>query len=60
MVLPVQIAPWSGGQIYIKYRRVDCTPPTSMQVQLLDVGGAGAWLRMTVTVRSVMRTSCMP
>lgn len=46
----LQIAPWYGGRINIKYRRVDCTPPTSIRLQLLNVDGNGNWLRMTVQV----------
>ncbi|KAK9916962.1 hypothetical protein WJX75_009263 [Coccomyxa subellipsoidea] len=44
----LKIAPWYGGRINIKYRRVDCTPPSSIKLQLLNVNGDGLWLLMTV------------
>ena len=43
----MQIAPWNGGQIYIKYRRVDCTPPGSIRIELMNVNGDYNWLRLT-------------
>lgn len=48
--LVAQIAPWSGGRINMKYRRVSCTPPSSIKLQLLNVNGDDLWLRMTVQV----------
>ena len=50
--LDLQIAPWAGGQIYIKYRRVDCTPPGSIRIELMNVNGDYNWLRLTAQVRS--------
>ena len=47
----MQIAPWSGGQIFIKYRRVDCTPPGSIRIELMNVNGDYGWLRLTAQVR---------
>ena len=53
-----QIAPWSGGQIYIKYRRVDCTPPGSIRIELMNVNGDYGWLRLTAQVTHLLtRTS---
>lgn len=46
----LQIAPWSGGQIYIKYRKVDCTPPGSIKMELMNVNGDYGWLRLTAQV----------
>lgn len=51
----MQIAPWSGGQIYIKYRRVDCTPPGSIRIELMNVNGDYAWLRLTAQVRALQQ-----
>ena len=48
----LQIAPWAGGQIYIKYRRVDCTPPGSIRIELMNVNGDYNWLRLTAQARS--------
>lgn len=48
--LHLQIAPWSGGQIYIKYRKVDCTPPGSINIELMNVNGGYGWLRLTAQV----------
>ena len=57
----MQIAPWSGGQIYIKYRRVDCTPPGSIRIELMNVNGDYGWLRLTAQVAHLLtRTSSTP
>ena len=41
-----QIAPMSLGRINMQYRRVECTPPSSINVNLDINIGAGSWLRM--------------
>ena len=46
----VQIAPMLNGRIDIKYRRVQCTPPANINVQIDGNSGTGGWLRLSVTV----------
>ena len=53
----MQIAPWNGGQIYIKYRRVDCTPPGSIRIELMNVNGDYNWLRLTAQVGSLTHSA---
>ena len=58
--LHLQIAPWSGGQIYIRYRKVDCTPPGSIKIELMNVNGDYGWLRLTaqVTITPPPESTC--
>lgn len=46
----MQIAPMLNGRIDIKYRRVACTPPANINVQIDGNSGTGGWLRLSVTV----------
>ena len=46
----MQIAPMLNGRIDIKYRRVECTPPVPVKVQIDGNSGTGGWLRLAVTV----------
>lgn len=46
----MQIAPMLNGRIDIKYRRVQCTPPANINVQIDGNSGTGGWLRLSVTV----------
>lgn len=39
-----------NGRIDIKYRRVECTPPVPIKVQIDGNSGPGGWLRLSVTV----------
>ena len=39
-----------NGRIDIKYRRVECTPPVPVKVQIDGNSGPGGWLRLAVTV----------
>ena len=39
-----------NGRIDIKYRRVECTPPVPVKVQIDGNSGTGGWLRLAVTV----------
>jgi hypothetical protein len=43
-----KIAPPSGGRINIRYRRVSCQPPSSMNMNVQTNYGPGAWLRLVV------------
>lgn len=46
----LQIAPMLNGRIDIRYRRVECTPPVPVKVQIDGNSGPGGWLRLSVTV----------
>jgi len=48
----LQIAPMLNGRIDIQYRRVECTPPVPVKVQIDGNSGTGGWLRIAVTVCS--------
>jgi hypothetical protein len=39
-----------GGRVDIKYRRVECTPPSDMRVIVDSNSGDGGWLRLYVDV----------
>lgn len=39
-----------NGRIDIRYRRVECTPPVPVKVQIDGNSGPGGWLRLSVTV----------
>lgn len=41
-----------GGRINIQYRRVECTPPEPLKVNIHANVGVGGWLRIAVEVRS--------
>lgn len=47
----LQIAPMEVGRINIQYRRTECTPPEPLDVDINHNFGAGAWLRIVVSVR---------
>jgi hypothetical protein len=47
-----QIAPMEVGRINIQYRRVECTPPEPLNVDINFNYGQGAWLRIVVSVSS--------
>jgi len=38
------------GRIDIQYRRVECTPPEPLLVDINHNNGPGAWLRIVVSV----------
>ncbi|KAL0021906.1 hypothetical protein WJX79_002021 [Trebouxia sp. C0005] len=44
-----KIAPMLNGRIDIQYRRVECTPPVPVKVQIDGNSGTGGWLRLAVT-----------
>lgn len=46
----LQIAPMEGGRINIQYRRVECTPPEPLKVNIHANVGVGGWLRIAVEV----------
>ena len=46
----VQIAPMLSGRIDIQYRRVQCTPPSNLVVDIDQNSGTGGFLKMSVTV----------
>ena len=47
---PVQIAPIGNGRIDIQYRRVECTPPSTMVVSVDGNSGGGGWIRLSIKV----------
>ena len=50
----LQIAPMLNGRIDMQYRRVECTPPMPVNVQIDGNDGTGGWLRLAVTVCSAL------
>ena len=46
-----------GGRINIQYRRVECTPPEPLKVNIHANVGVGGWLRIAVEVRSIAADS---
>ena len=46
----MQMAPMLGGRIDIQYRRVQCTPPSNLQIIVDKNSGTGGFLKMSVTV----------
>ena len=44
------MAPMLGGRIDMRYRRVECTPPTNLVVNIEKNSGTGGFLKMSVTV----------
>lgn len=46
----LQIAPMAAGRIDIQYRRVDCTPPNPVSIDIDNNVGSGGWLRLVVEV----------
>ena len=44
------MAPMLGGRIDIQYRRVQCTPPSNLQIIVDKNSGTGGFLKMSVTV----------
>ncbi|CAL8464429.1 g3964 [Coccomyxa elongata] len=44
-----KIAPMEVGRINIQYRRVECTPPEPLNVDINYNNGPGAWLRIVVS-----------
>lgn len=52
----LQIAPMSIGRIDIKYRRVDCTPPNPVTIEIDNNVGVGGWLRLVVEVTPLFKS----
>lgn len=52
--MAVQLGPQDLGKIDIQYRRVPCTPPIDMIVDVDGNHGAGYWLRMNVQEVSLL------
>lgn len=44
------MAPMENGKVAIKYRRVQCTPPSGLNIVVDQNAGAGGTLRLTVQV----------
>ena len=44
------MAPMLSGRIDIQYRRVQCTPPSNLQVNIDQNSGTGGFLKMSVSV----------
>ena len=49
-LVEMQMAPWAGGEIDTLYRRVACTPVSSLVVDVDANACAYGWLRLGVTV----------
>ncbi len=47
----LKMAPWPGGKVDIKYRRVNCVPPKDISVSIDNNRGQGGWLRLQITVQ---------
>mgnify|MGYP001027392199 FL=1 len=43
------------GRIKVTYRRVECAPPESVQVSVLDFAGSNGWLRLNIQVSEQTR-----
>jgi len=43
-----------GGRINIQYRRVECTPPEPLKVNIHANVGEGGWLRIAVEARTLL------
>ena len=48
----LKMAPWPGGKVDVKYRRVNCVPPKDIGVSIDNNRGEGGWLRLQITVTS--------
>ena len=47
----LQIADWSAGSFDMRYRRVACTPPGNIKVDVDANSCANGWLRLHIEVR---------
>ena len=50
-----KVAPMSLGRIDMSYRRVECKPPSDMNVIIDQNRGSGGWIRLQVKVCHVFR-----
>lgn len=50
------------GRIAMRYRRVECAPPASIEVKVDKFSGSGGWIRLLVQVSSkaVLLKDCWP
>ena len=55
----VQMAPMLSGRIDIQYRRVQCTPPSNLQVNIDQNSGTGGFLKMSVSVSPHQLPICL-
>ena len=46
----LKMAPWPGGKVAIRYRRVNCVPPKDISVLVDNNRGQGGWLRLQIAV----------
>ena len=46
-----KVAPMALGRIDMRYRRVECKPPSDMTVIVDQNRGSGGWIRLQVKVR---------
>jgi hypothetical protein len=46
-----KMAPMAGGRVDMRYRRVQCHPPSDLHVIVDQNRGAGGWIRLQVKVR---------
>ncbi len=56
----VQMANPDIGRIKVTYRRVECAPPESVQVSVLDFAGSNGWLRLNIQVSEQAGVAAMP
>ena len=47
-----KVAPMALGRINMRYRRVECKPPSDMNVIVDQNRGSGGWIRLQVKVGS--------
>ena len=52
-----KMAPMALGRVNIKYRRIVCQVPHSLNVIVDQNSGAGGWIRLQVKVRAVLCTA---
>ncbi|KAK9819790.1 hypothetical protein WJX72_002423 [[Myrmecia] bisecta] len=43
-----KVAPMKSAKINMQYRRVECTPPADMKVNVMDSRGGKGWMRLVV------------
>ena len=45
------------GRMNMRYRRVECAPPTAMKIAVMDFVGPNAWLRLSIDVSAESRAA---
>ena len=57
--MAMQMAPWLGGDIDMRYRRVACTPPDNIVINIDENSCSNGWLRLHVEVAIVFKRQIM-